>query len=150
MIKRVLAADLPRDLLLAADPDWQVVRQYLNTGECYAAWQQGRLVGLMVLTRLNDRAREVKNIAVVPNYQHRGVARRLLTMAIQRCRADRKCEELWIGTGNSSLRQLAIYQRAGFEMRTVWVNYFVDNYAEPIFENGLRCKSMVRLCITTK
>ncbi|WP_318765401.1 GNAT family N-acetyltransferase [Lactiplantibacillus carotarum] len=149
MIRRVAAAQVPRELLLLADPNWVAVQTYLPTADCYAVWQAERVVGVVVVARLDHRSYEIKNLAIAPDYQHRGWARALLAFVIDDCRRVPNCDTLWIGTGNSSLRQLDIYQRAGFEMQTIWVNYFVDNYPEPIYEAGLACKSMVRLCIKT-
>ncbi len=149
MISAVKADQLPRELLLSADPDWSIVQKYLEHAACYAEWVDDQIVGLIVLTSRDAATYEVQNLAVAPSYQHRGIARRLLAFAIQRCRQDKTCQTLWVGTGNSSLRQLALYQHAGFEMQTVLVDYFVDNYPEPIYEDGLQCKSMVRLCIKT-
>ena len=53
-----------------------------------------------------------------------------------------------VGTGNSSLDALAFYQRAGFRIVGVIPDFFVDNYPEPIVENGIRCIDMVRLRLT--
>lgn len=148
-IHPLAAAQIPRDLLLLADPSWAQVTAYLSTGQCYGYQQDGQVVGVVVLTTLKTGVWEVKNIAVAPAYQHRGIAKALLATAIAVCQAAPTCDELQIGTGNSSLRQLAIYQHAGFEMIAVWVNFFVDNYPDPIYEAGLQCKSMVRLSMST-
>lgn len=32
-------------------------------------------------------------------------------------------------------------------MKEIHHDYFIDNYAEPIFENGIQCRDMVRLGI---
>ena len=50
-----------------------------------------------------------------------------------------------IGTGNSSLNQLMFYQKSGFRMKEIWVDFFTKNYEEPIEENGIPCLDMVRL-----
>ena len=49
-----------------------------------------------------------------------------------------------IGTGNSSLDQLALYQKLGFRTTGI-VAGFLDDYPEPIVENGIACRDMVRL-----
>ncbi|WP_048000470.1 GNAT family N-acetyltransferase [Lactiplantibacillus herbarum] len=149
MISKVASEQVPRDLLLLADPEWSLVEQYLADADCYGYQQDEQLVGVVVLIWLAEGVREIKNIAVDPAYQHRGIAKALLATAIQQCQQDPACHEVQIGTGNSSLRQLSIYQHAGFELFDVWVDFFVDNYPEPIFEDGLQCKSMVRLRMTT-
>jgi len=102
------------------------------------------------LKATKPKTMEIMNVAVDPSYQHRGIAKALLTATIESCQQDANCDQLEIGTGNSSLRQLGLYQRAGFEMTTIWVNYFVDNYSESIYEDGIQCKSMVRLAQNVK
>lgn len=51
---------------------------------------------------------------------------------------------LMIGTGNSSLAQLRLYQRLGFRIVSIVPDFFA-NYPEPIYENGILCRDMVRL-----
>ncbi len=144
-IRPIAASQIPRALLLAADPSWDQIRTYLSIATCYGYQQDGQIIGTILLTDERPGIREIKSIAIAPTYQHQGIAKALLNAAIAVCRQDPTCRELQIGTGNSSLRQLAIYQRAGFELVDVWVDYFVDNYPAPIYENGIQCKSMVRL-----
>jgi len=50
-----------------------------------------------------------------------------------------------IGTGNSSLGQLALYQKCGFRIVGVDRDFFVRHYQDEIFENGIQCRDMVRL-----
>ena len=49
-----------------------------------------------------------------------------------------------IGTGNSSLDQLALYQKLGFRITGIVADFF-DDYPEPFVENGIACRDMVRL-----
>jgi len=51
---------------------------------------------------------------------------------------------LEVGTGNSSLSQLVLYQKCGFRLHSIESDFF-DSYPEPIFENGILCIDMVRL-----
>jgi len=150
MITPIQAGQVPKALLLLADPDWSKVQQALEQATIYGYQLDGKIVGVLVLQPQTATVKEITIVAVSPSYQHRGIAKALLQMVIKSCQQDTTCEQLQIGTGNSSLRQLALYQHAGFEMVSVWVNYFVDNYPEPIYENGLQCKSMVRLALNVK
>lgn len=150
MITPIQAKQVPRALLLLADPDWSKVQQALEQATVYGYQLAGKIVGVLVLQPQTATVKEITIVAVVPSYQHQGIARALLQTVIKSCQQDTTCEQLQIGTGNSSLRQLALYQHAGFEMVSVWVDYFVDNYPEPIYENGLQCKSMVRLALNVK
>lgn len=150
MITTIQAKQVPKALLLLADPDWSKVQQALEQATVYGYQLAGKIVGVLVLQPQTATVKEITIVAVVPSYQHQGIAKALLQTVIKSCQQDVACEQLQIGTGNSSLRQLALYQHAGFEMVSVWVNYFVDNYPEPIYENGLQCKSMVRLALNVK
>jgi len=38
-----------------------------------------------------------------------------------------------------------LYKKEGFEVFGVRKNYFVDNYPEPIYENGTQLKDMIML-----
>ena len=53
--------------------------------------------------------------------------------------------ELLVGTGNSSLSQLGLYQKCGFRMSYIKAGFFAS-YPEPIYENGIQCLDMVVLC----
>lgn len=43
------------------------------------------------------------------------------------------------------MAQLYLYQKCGFRMTSIDRDFFVRHYAEPIIENGLVLKDMVRL-----
>jgi len=51
--------------------------------------------------------------------------------------------QILIGTGNSSIHQLSLYQRQGFEMKTVKWHFFTEQYQEPIIENGILCQHLI-------
>ncbi|MDN3498310.1 bifunctional GNAT family N-acetyltransferase/class I SAM-dependent methyltransferase [Microbacterium sp. APC 3898] len=73
-----------------------------------------------------------------------GYGRQLLQHALAES-ARRGFEFVEIGTGNSSLGQLALYQKCGFRLHAIDPDFFRRNYREPIFENGIECRDMVRL-----
>lgn len=50
-----------------------------------------------------------------------------------------------VGTGNSSIGQLALYQKCGFRITGIDMDFFIKHYPEEIFENGIQCRDMVRL-----
>lgn len=87
---------------------------------------------------------EIKNVAIDEDYQQQGYGKALMNKVIEEA-GEKGYEELIIGTGNCGFSQLYMYQRLGFEMYEIKLNFFVDNYKEPIFENGIQCKHMVML-----
>lgn len=128
-------------LLLDADPDEQTVRTYLKDADILVAKDETTILGIAVLTH-EYALYELKNIAVHPNHQGKGIAKQLIT-EIKTLAKTKGAQTLDVGTGNSSLGQLALYQKCGFRMHSIDKDFFAD-YA-PIFENGIRCIDMVRL-----
>ena len=134
----------PMDLLLLADPSDQNILTYLHAGEIYVAVNEEEIMGVYVLCEITPTKVEIMNVAVAENHQGKGIGKALIQHAIQTAKNEgMTCIEL--GTGNSSIQQLALYQKCGFRMSEVIHNHFVEHYEEPIFENGIQCRDMVRL-----
>jgi len=68
----------------------------------------------------------------------------LLKDAIERA-STFGAKTLDIGTANSSIFQLALYQKVGFRVTGIDRDFFIRHYDEPIYENGIQCLDMVRL-----
>lgn len=135
---------LPMDLLLEADPSEELIQEYAANGFCYVAQQQGESIGTYILLPLNKTAIEIKNIAVAASQRGKGYGKKLVEHAISEA-ARMQYTTVEIGTGNSSLDQLALYQKCGFRILGVDRDFFIRNYPEPIFENGIQCRDMIRL-----
>ena len=86
----------------------------------------------------------LKNIAIDKAFQGRGFGKRLLKYADEISRQS-NYNQLIIGTGNSSIGQLYLYQVQGFEIDHIEKDYFLYNYHNPFFENGIQCKHKVVL-----
>ena len=134
----------PYDLLLLADPSKEMVDSYLHEGECYIAKMGAETIGVYVLVPLNKDTIELKNIAVKENWQGKGIGKQLVMDAIQSAR-NKGYETIEVGTGNSSIGQLALYQKCGFRITGIDFDFFTRNYPEEIYENGIRCSDMLRL-----
>ena len=146
MIIQIPPHQYPWELLLVADPSRPLVEEYLNNSLVFGCLEEGEVRGVVVLAPLSEFSWEIKNIAVSPNYQGRGLGKTLLRAALDLCK-DRSAQEVWIGTGNSSIQQLGLYQRMGFRMVDIVKDFFSQHYAEGIVENGIRCRDMVRLVV---
>jgi ribosomal protein S18 acetylase RimI-like enzyme len=131
-------------LLMLADPEEAVVRAYLDQGWLFALFGDDKLYGVMLLLEHDPKTLEIKNIAVDEQAQNKGHGKQLLEKAKSFGR-EKGYHTLMVGTGNSSLPVLFFYQKAGFRFRSVIRDFFVDNYKEPIFENGLQCTEMLIL-----
>ncbi|MEM6643857.1 MAG: GNAT family N-acetyltransferase [Bacteroidota bacterium] len=144
-IKRIEnTSEIPYDLLALADPSRSMINKYLKTGLCYLAKSGRKVVGVLVLNKIDKTRIEVKNIAIAEGEQGKGFGKALLEFCESVSR-ELGFDTLVIGTGNSSLDQLALYQKVGFEMFKIQKDFFIKNYSEPIFENGIQCKHMVIL-----
>ncbi|MFX1706640.1 GNAT family N-acetyltransferase [Chitinophaga sp. CC14] len=134
---------MPYDLLLLADPSVTMINSYLPFSDVYVLEKKKQVIAAYVLLKDNDEL-EIKNIAVNPAYQGKGLGKILLQDAAQRARAGGS-KKLCIGTGNSSIAQLYLYQRQGFEITAIRKNYFTTHYPEPIYENGIQCRHLIVL-----
>lgn len=132
------------ELLLLADPSENLVRSYANPTNTVGATLNGEPIGVYVLLSKGLGLMELKNIAVQPAWQGRGIGKILLGHAVERA-GDHGANRFEVGTGNSSLDQLNFYESAGFARDRVDKGFFLRNYEEPIFENGLQCTDMIYL-----
>lgn len=134
----------PMELLLLADPSEKAVKDYLNRGKCYVAYYNEKIVGVYVLIDTRPLTMELVNIAVDENYQNNGIAKTMIKDAVSRCKKE-KIKVLEVGTGNSSIQQLQLYQRCGFRITGIDKDFFKIHYNEEIYENKIQCIDMIRL-----
>lgn len=133
------------DLLLEADPNESKVRAYLAKSHCYVGEVSDKVAGAYVIMPLNQTVFELMNIAVVPEYQARGIGSALLRHAISTAKHF-GANRLEVGTGTFGY-QLAFYQKAGFRAYKIERDFFLKNYTEPVMEAGIRHKDMLRFAI---
>lgn len=134
----------PMELLLDADPSRELVEEYVGRGECYVAEEGERVIGVYVLIRTRPETVELVNVAVAGDRQGQGIGKKLVQHAIEQAR-HQGFRTIEIGTGNSGIGQLALYQKCGFRITGVDRDFFIRHYPEPIFENGIQVIDMVRL-----
>ena len=96
----------------------------------------------MIKTRPNTY--EIINVSVIKKYQGNGIGKQLVKNAIELCKI-KGAHTIEIGTGNSSVNQLALYQKCGFRIVSIDFDYFLKNCTEKLFENGIQCRDMIRL-----
>ena len=72
------------------------------------------------------------NIAVDERQHGRGIGRQLIEHAIGHAR-EQGYKTIEIGTGNSGIGQLALYQKCGFRITGVDRDFFNRNYSEAIY-----------------
>ena len=135
---------VPMELLLLADPSKSIVEDYVAKGDCFIAESEGQIIGVYVLLPTRPKTVEIVNVAVAKAHQGKGIGKILVNDAILVAKTQ-GYKTIEIGTGNSSIGQLALYQKCGFRIVSVDHNYFIKHYSEEIYENGIQCIDMIRL-----
>ncbi|RTQ91337.1 GNAT family N-acetyltransferase [Lysinibacillus telephonicus] len=134
----------PMDLLLLADPSREIVEEYVQRGECFVAENEERIIGVYVLLPTRPETVELVNIAVIETEHGKGIGKQLVINAIEVAKS-KGYKTMEVGTGNSSIGQLALYQKCGFRITSIDIDFFIRHYPEEIFENGIQCRDMIRL-----
>ena len=135
---------IPNDLLLLSDPLEEVISEYIHLSTKFIARINTKIVGALLLLRTRPRTMEIMNISVYEEYQNKGIGKKLINKAIEYA-IENKIKVLEIGTGNPGVMQMMLYQKCGFRIVGVELDYFRKNHDEKIFENGIECRDMIRM-----
>ena len=134
---------IPYDLLLLADETIEAIDKYIKDSEIYIFESAKKIIAIYVLQVISKDKIEIKNIAVDRKYQGQGIGKFLLRDAANKAK-EKGFKTIIIGTGDAS-KQLYLYQKEGFEIYGIKKNFFINNYTEPIYENGILLKHMIML-----
>ena len=137
---------IPWSLLELADPSIEKINSYINSGDMYVALINNQIVGEYVLLPLAEKVVEIVNLAVDPQWQGKGIGSLLVMDALEKVKRQGN-SRVEIGTGNSSINQIQLYKKCGFKIIGIDKGFFLKNYPNPIYENGIRCEDMVRMAI---
>lgn len=146
-LQQIPAESAPMGLLLEADPSEKNIDQYLSTSKCYAATLKEEIVGVCLVGPLSPTRLELYNIAIKPSLQGQGVGGLLLDYLLETIRSTNHqdvIKQIELSTGSFG-HQLTFYQRHGFRVDHVVKDHFLINYSEPLYENGVQHKDMLRL-----
>ncbi|RYE22038.1 MAG: GNAT family N-acetyltransferase [Sphingobacteriales bacterium] len=135
---------IPYGLLLLADEEMQAIEKYIHESSIYVAKQNDTMVGVYVVFPVNEQTAEIKAIAVDEFFQNLGIGKFMLEDATARA-IQNGFTELIIGTPTTAKKQLAIYKQAGFIQYDVKKDFFIANYFQPIFEDGVQLTDMAML-----
>jgi ribosomal protein S18 acetylase RimI-like enzyme len=127
--------------LLLADESEKIVKQYMNAGDMYSISYGINVAGVVLFTFHSEKVVELKNIALDTEYRSKGIGKLVLNEACEIYRG-KGLHKMIVGTANSSIGNLAFYQKAGFRMAEIKRDFFKD-YPKPIFEDGIRALDMV-------
>jgi ribosomal protein S18 acetylase RimI-like enzyme len=131
-----LAEDSPR--ALAA---------YVDEGRVLVALEVDEIVGHVQITQTTrDTELEIKNLAVDPALQRRGVGRALVEAAADAARAEGR-SRLLVATAAADTGNLQFYQRLGFRMRAIERDWFstTAGYEAGLTVNGIALRDRVWL-----
>ena len=128
-----------KDLLLEADPEIDVVKKYIDTGDMYVLFEDdGTPVAEIIITKVNDEECELKNIATSKSVRGKGYARILISHVFEIYSKEYK--RMIVGTTEN---MIPFYVLKGFNKYHHTVkNFFIDNYKEPIYDGELHCIDM--------
>lgn len=144
-IRKLLAnEEPPMELLLSADPSALLVEEYLKRGECWVGTMDNEIIAEYVLLPTRPVTVEIVNVAVDEIRQGQGFGKQMVLHAIKIAK-QLGYKTIEIGTGNSGVSQLALYQKCGFRMTGIDRDFFIRHYSEAIYENGIQVVDMVRL-----
>lgn len=129
------------DLLLLADEQESMIDRYLERGDMFV-FEDNVVVGVCVITDENNGVCELKNIAIMPEFQRQGYGKKLINYLIVHYSGVYK--QMIVGTGDVP-SAVGFYKNCGFEYSHCIENFFTDNYDHSIIEDGVLLKDMIYL-----
>lgn len=129
------------DFLLLADESEEVINQYIYEGEMYSILLNGDTAGVVLFVFHPGDTVEIKNIALAPEFRGKGTGKKVIEAGC-RLYKEKGFQRMIVGTANSSISNLAFYQKAGFRIAEIRRGFF-NNYPEPVFEDGIKAEDMV-------
>ena len=129
------------DLLLLGDEEEEMIDKYLERGEMYILDDNG-IKAECVVTDEGNKILEIKNIAVSPKFQKQGYGKKLIEFITEKY--SENFSVIQAGTGDSPLT-ISFYEKCGFRKSHIVKNFFIDNYKNPIYEEGIQLIDMIYL-----
>ena len=132
----------PMNLLLMADPSFNSINSYIKASRVLVARKKSAIIGLIVFLKRTQEEYEVMNLAVEENNRGKGIAKRFLKAGDSKM-VPLGAKKLIIGTRNSSIEKLGLYQRFGFRISEIEKDYYCAKCKEKIWENGILCRDRI-------
>lgn len=126
------------NLLLEADPDEEIVKKYLETGDLYIIENEGRAECVCVVIEYDKDTCELKNIATLPEARGKGYAGKMINHVFENYKKIYK--RMIVGTTEN---MIPFYVLNGFTKYHHTVkNFFIDNYEKEIWDGNMKCIDM--------
>ena len=145
IVVREVPADQIEDVipvLLLAEGSERALRWSLAhlADTVYRMDADGELIGAATI-RWNSEPCEIMELAIDEQHQGQGMGKRFVAWLIDEAGRRRK-KQMLVGTANSSIPNIAFYQKCGFRMDHIRHDYF-RYYREPMYENGIEIRDML-------
>jgi GNAT superfamily N-acetyltransferase len=106
----------------------------------YRMDDEDQLVGAATMQWRGDPC-EIMELAIAPERHGQGLGKQFVAWLVDEARRRGK-HRLIVGTANSSISNIAFYQRCGLRMDHIRHDYFWY-YREPHYENGIQIRDML-------
>ena len=129
-------------LLLLADEQESMIDRYLERGELYVMLdeQMQEPLAVAVVTMEGKGVCELKNLAVSPSYQRKGLGRQMVEYLFDRYKDS--CHTMFVGTGDSQ-QTVGFYRSCGFTYSHTIPDFFTQHYDHLIVEEGKVLQDMI-------
>ena len=129
-------------LLLIADPSREEVSKYIDSGVMFVGRDVPQAVAVAIVVPLDESSLEIKNLAVLPEFRGQGAGKQMVRKVVEWSRGQGYAR-LVVGTGNSSIGNLAFYQKCGFRFLRIERDFFSKRDDSPIYEEGILCRDLL-------
>lgn len=137
-IKQIFEKEKYMDLFLEADPEKEVVEKYLNDSDVYGIFDDGKIMCVIAITKVDDNICELKNIATIKEARGKGYGKQIIQQVALLYKNQYK--KMIVGTTENNI---PFYVKCGFDKYYKTIkNFFVDNYKEQIWDGNLQCIDM--------
>ena len=141
-LKKIADKKKNLDLLLLADPEEEAIDKYIDNCEVFEFYYRDILIGQGAVMELSSTVYEIKNFAIYEKFHNCGYGKILIKFLCEKYLESFKNIEILVGTSEQGV---GFYQKCGFQFSHIIKDFFITNYKQPIFENGIQCKDMFYL-----
>ncbi|MDO5556520.1 MAG: GNAT family N-acetyltransferase, partial [Clostridia bacterium] len=137
-VKQIFNKEEYLNLILEADPDEEIVNEYIHNSDMYGIFEAEKIMAEIIITKVDNKTCELKNIATVEQARGRGYGKKLVKQIAQMY--SNKYEKMIVGTTQNNI---PFYVKAGFDKyyKTEY-NFFVKKHKDEIFDGDLHCIDM--------
>ena len=137
-IKQIYDKEKYMDLILEADPDKKIVKNYINNSDMYAIFDENQILAEIIISQVDNDICELKNIAIIKSERGKGYGKKLIQYVIPLYKD--KYKKMIVGTTQNNI---PFYVKCGFDRyyKTEY-NFFINNYNEEVFDGDLHCIDM--------